>query len=244
MQITCPNCATRYQLPDNSVPAAGRKVKCRSCGHIWMQRPPEPEEAFERTAIYTSADDMPTEVRPMRDLPPAPSFHAGDSPPRHRAAAAAPPKKRRSIPGAGWLALAASLSAVIVGGALARQQVVHLWPPANLLYQTVGLGVAPPGVGLQLQNSRSEQRQDGASAILVVEGQIVNVSDQPQKVPRVRAVALDAEQKTLQTWTIEASASSLMPGEIATFFSAQRDPGPAALLKLTFEVDGVVAEKM
>lgn len=240
MQITCPTCATRYQLPDHSVPASGRKVKCRTCGHIWTQYPPAAvdDEPFERTALYSPQDDMLTEVRPMRDFAAAPSYHADDSPPP------APAKAKRRLPGIGWIALAASVVALIGGGAVARHQLVHLWPPANLLYQTVGLGVAPPGAGLQLQNSRSEQRQEGGAAILVVEGQIVNVTDKPLKVPRVKAVAMDSSQKPLQTWIIEASASSLMPGEIATFFSAQRDPGPAALLKLTFEADGVVAEKM
>jgi predicted Zn finger-like uncharacterized protein len=240
MQITCPTCATRYNLPDHSVPPSGRKVKCRSCGHVWMQFPPAAEEddPFERTALFTAADtsageDL-TEVRPVRAMPAAASYRDSD----------AKPKRRAPLPGVGWIALAASLAAVIGGGVVAREQVVHLWPPANLLYKTAGLEVLPPGAGLQLQNSRSEQRQEGGATILVVEGQIVNVSDRPQKVPRVKATALDSRQKPLQTWIIDASAASLQPGEIATFFSAQRDPGPAAVLKLTFDIAGVVAERM
>lgn len=232
MQISCPTCSTRYNLPDHSVPASGRKVRCKQCGHTWMQFPQVVEEdTFERTALFTDGpgDDFNdrTEVRPIRTFSAAPSVHAEKKP-------------RRALP-VGWLALAASLLAVVAGGVVARQQIVHLWPPANLLYKTAGLAVLPPGAGLQLQNPHSEHRQEAGAAILVVEGQIVNVSDQPQSVPRVKALALDAQQNLLQTWIIDASATSLQPGEIATFFSAQRDPGPVALLKLTFDADAKLA---
>lgn len=238
MQITCPTCSTRYNLPDNSVPPAGRKVKCRQCGHVWMQFPPaQEEEHFERTALYTDSEDL-TEVRPVRSMPSAPSYRDESNAPPSKT------KRRFPLPSVAQIALAASVIGVLVGGFMAREQIVYLWPPANLIYQTVGIGVPPPGAGLQLQNSRSEQRQEGGALVLVVEGQIVNVSDRPLKVPRVRAMALDAEQKPLQSWVIDASAASLQPGEIATFFSAQRDPGPAAMLKLTFDLPGVVAERM
>jgi predicted Zn finger-like uncharacterized protein len=43
MIISCPHCATRYQIGDANFPAAGRTVRCAKCGQSWLQAPPSPE---------------------------------------------------------------------------------------------------------------------------------------------------------------------------------------------------------
>ncbi len=35
IEIVCPSCQARYQLPDDSIGAEGRKVSCSSCSHKW-----------------------------------------------------------------------------------------------------------------------------------------------------------------------------------------------------------------
>lgn len=40
MKISCPVCSASYMVPDTAIGAAGRKVKCASCGHHWHQDPP------------------------------------------------------------------------------------------------------------------------------------------------------------------------------------------------------------
>jgi len=48
MIVTCPNCQTRYNLPDDKVPAGGAKVKCSKCAHVFKSDPPPtPEEEVE-----------------------------------------------------------------------------------------------------------------------------------------------------------------------------------------------------
>jgi len=49
MIVTCPNCSTRFNLPDNKVPANGIKVKCSKCAHVFKaEHPPAtPEEEVE-----------------------------------------------------------------------------------------------------------------------------------------------------------------------------------------------------
>ena len=37
MIITCPECATRYQIDASGFPDEGRDVKCTSCSHKWFQ---------------------------------------------------------------------------------------------------------------------------------------------------------------------------------------------------------------
>lgn len=38
-KITCPSCKTSYELPDGSIDAKGRKVKCASCSIKWVAKP-------------------------------------------------------------------------------------------------------------------------------------------------------------------------------------------------------------
>lgn len=49
MIVTCPNCQTRYNLPDAKVPPGGTKVKCSKCAHVFKAEAPPatPEEEVE-----------------------------------------------------------------------------------------------------------------------------------------------------------------------------------------------------
>lgn len=49
MIVTCPNCTTRYNLPDSKIPAGGAKVKCSKCAHVFKAElpPASPEEEVE-----------------------------------------------------------------------------------------------------------------------------------------------------------------------------------------------------
>lgn len=217
MILTCPTCSTRYTVSDSAVGPAGRKVRCRSCGHVWFQAPP----AEEHTLL--AEDTLGSELR------------SAFAPPerKRKEKAAGRPRNRGSL--IGWAVFGAVVAGLVAAGYLLRAQIVQLWPPAALLYQTAGLAVEPPGAGLQLQNVRSEQRLDNGVTVLVVEGQIINVSDAERAVPKVRAVSMGFDRKPVQSWTIDVSSPQLLPGEIATFHSTQRDPGAVAEVMITFE---------
>ncbi|WP_084536363.1 zinc-ribbon domain-containing protein [Azospirillum halopraeferens] len=226
MIISCPMCSKRYTVPDSAVGPDGKKVRCSHCGHTWYEYPRLHADAGPGPAPEDGEGGMAAAVRsppPARAEPPA------RKPP--------PAARRRIAPRvlAGWLGLAAAVALLVVGGVAGRHEVVRLWPPAALLYDTVGLPVEPPGTGLQLRNVRSEQRDDAGTPVLVVEGQIVNVSEMERAVPDVVALSLGPDRRPVEEWRIEVSSHRLLPGEIATFHSARRDPGLVAEVMVTFE---------
>ena len=61
MIIGCPNCETKYNLPDDKIPPEGRKVKCSKCGHMFRAAPPPstPEEEVEVLLDETASAEPP-----------------------------------------------------------------------------------------------------------------------------------------------------------------------------------------
>jgi predicted Zn finger-like uncharacterized protein len=58
MKITCPNCTTSYQVPDNYLGDKGRKVKCANCGDTWLAKAEADEAKSLEQALDTSKDDV------------------------------------------------------------------------------------------------------------------------------------------------------------------------------------------
>ena len=69
MIITCPECATRYDVDDERFSSAGRSVRCTACGEAWFVPAPEP-----------------IDVDPIEELTPAKRAPQGasDSKPKRR----------------------------------------------------------------------------------------------------------------------------------------------------------------
>lgn len=53
MIITCPNCETKFEVPETALGSAGRKLKCAKCHHVWFQSP-LPPAAPEAPAVEPS----------------------------------------------------------------------------------------------------------------------------------------------------------------------------------------------
>ena len=63
MNITCPNCQTRYKINPQAL-GQGRTVRCTACGHRWLVVPPTAEPPVT---------ELPPAVEPQAEPPPAES---------------------------------------------------------------------------------------------------------------------------------------------------------------------------
>lgn len=142
--------------------------------------------------------------------------------------------KPRSTRG-GWILLLLLVCGLGAGLFFGRAQIVAAWPPAALLYEKIGYPAPVPGEGLLIRNIRVERLMEGSTMILVVQGEVVNLTDELATVPPMKAHLRDLQRKELQDWEFEANRLDLSPGEIAAFRTEFVNPaGEAADIVVTF----------
>ncbi len=249
MIVSCPNCATRFEVPESALGSAGRKVRCGQCAHLWLQRPDgSTEEPPEVPAPYAEPPEP-----PVRDWEPPPQAEAGEdvhaepheAPPRRRrfgrgeeepdAAAPRRPRRRALVAVLALLLLAGIGAGTVllrrgddVGGSLVDRVAAML-----------GAAREMPGQGLNFENVATARRNDAGVAVLVVTGEVVNTTGEPRIVPPLRGSLLGADNKELQNWTFNASVERLEPGQRTKFETTLRQPTSEATdIKVTFSVPG------
>jgi predicted Zn finger-like uncharacterized protein len=248
MILTCPSCAQRYRLPPDSIGPAGRKVRCRACGHQWHAAPGEPTPTVEATeAAQPPAPPPPAPVPPSpAALPPEPP-RAGEAPPPPPQPTVEPaplppvvagPARRRERGGGtvAWLSLLL-LALVAVALYLGRHQVVEALPAVAPYLQMVGIPVTVQS-GLELRNLTSSRSFEGGRPLLLVEGEIHNLAGQERQVPRVRVALLDDSRTEVEFGLFDAEAATLAPGASTRFVARLVDPPAAAKTYAVSLADG------
>jgi predicted Zn finger-like uncharacterized protein len=62
MIITCPNCQTKYQVADQAIGSAGRKVQCANCHQSWKASAPREDRPPKPRIVAGTDTDMPEPV--------------------------------------------------------------------------------------------------------------------------------------------------------------------------------------
>lgn len=221
MILTCPQCATRYQVDANKFPPSGRNVRCAKCGHVWHQLGPESDaEAEAREAVAprmgeaASAETATAVHAPMRPLRPVVQEAGGDT-------ARSSSLGRAALVG-GWLLLVVLVLAIGWAAIALRDNVVTWLPQSASLYAAVGLPVNPRGMDFTGIAYR-KQVEDG-QIVLAVTGNIVNRSTHELTVPPVRVALFDGDKHELYHWTFVAGVTTLKPGETTRFRTRLSSP--------------------
>jgi predicted Zn finger-like uncharacterized protein len=223
MILTCPQCATRYQIPDNKFPPEGRKVRCAKCGQVWFQATPapEPEPAPASAAGVDRASPRFAGPQSRPDL-------SGDA-----AGAPQAPKtpKRQRAPGermaavAGWIGLIAVLGLIIWGGIHYREAIAQVWPQTASLYAALGL---PANRGIAFENVNYRRETQAGQPVLIVNVTVVNANAREVTVPHIQVVLMDSQQRSVDRWIFAPPQKRLSPGARMTFTTSRANPPPSA----------------
>ena len=224
MILTCPECATRYQIDPAQFPPEGRKVRCAKCSHVWFQAAPAPdpepeiahvEEHVEETVAPEPAPAEPAAAQRAAFAPAATSYYEEEE--HHRTNEV--PRPRRGLRGVGlalgWLVLALILAGTGWITVRFRQDIASLWPQSASLYSALGLHVNTRGIEFADKNARFET--ENGQNVLLISGDLVNITSHELTVPPIRVSLSDDDRRELYHWSFSSAVPTLAPGKSVSF---------------------------
>jgi predicted Zn finger-like uncharacterized protein len=230
MILSCPSCQTRYVVPDSAIGPTGRKVRCANCRHSWFQEPAPLDlasPAAPPVPVQPAPSALTSEPAPWPEAP-APTAAAPAQPSGYDHEDDSYVRPRRN-PAKLWT-IAAILVAVLLAGATFAIQYFGL-PEIG---QQIGLPVQSSDA-LGLDGDAERRRLASGNELLEVRGEIVNRTDQVQRVPQIRAELKDGQSRVVYTWSIAPPVRELQPRGRVAFTSANVDvPRGGSTVSLTF----------
>ncbi|CAN5599800.1 zinc-ribbon domain-containing protein [soil metagenome] len=228
MILECPECRTRYLVPDSAIGPDGRTVRCANCKHSWFQAAP-----LLDLVARAEAPTSPAPTQAERYVPPAADDrHAGDE--NYDAFAHHPPFRPRRNPAKRWTIAAIVAGVVMIAGVGAIATL-----GSGDLGTLIDLPLAQHETPLRLIDNPIERRDlDNGSEMFAISGKVVNPTDLRQHVPDIRAELHDAQGRLVYSWTIRPEATELPPKGSVAFNSAKLDvPVNSKQLVLSFAAD-------
>ena len=211
MIIDCPECGVQFRLDAQLLEPRGRRLRCSGCQSVWFQDRPQ-----DTASPAQGARSEGQQAAPYPE-PPLDGFDA-----RRRTPRTTPlPKPVRKTRGGGLFAMLVLV--LVVGGTGAglwygRKDIVTFEPRAMILYDLVGMTVFPVGEGLDLVDMKTERgRGEAGESLVVISGQIENVTPKAIVIPRLQASLLDADGQALTRKTLKLEQEALAPGQKQAF---------------------------
>jgi len=232
MILECPECRTRYLVPDSAVGVTGRTVRCANCRHSWFQEGPALPPLAATTPLGDDAATLPSTGFAPAGYAPSPLVESAPlaEPSYDAFAHRAPFRPRRNM---ARIRTIASIAAGLIMLALVG---VILWTTAPGLAQQAGFNIGPAQSPLRIVDNPIERRQmTNGSELFAVSGRITNPSAAAQRVPDLRADLRDSDGHVVFSWTITPQQRTLPANGAIDFNSAQVDvPATSKRLDLSF----------
>ncbi|TCT11821.1 putative Zn finger-like uncharacterized protein [Tepidamorphus gemmatus] len=124
---------------------------------------------------------------------------------------------------------AALVGAVLAGAAAAvyyREDVVRALPSAAALYELVGLPVNLRG--LEFANLSYRRDFEDGIPVLILEGEIVNIRNEPLPVPAIRFGLRGRSGEEIYAWSVEPRQKVIEPAAVMPFRTRLASPPRAA----------------
>lgn len=232
MILECPQCRSRYLVPDGAIGHDGRTVRCANCRHSWFQDgaiPPSPSPVAVTPAAPTPdvADAAPVVAQPA-EPPPLPPEVNDPAAAETVAIASRPPRRN---PARRWTVAAVAAGLLMIAGVG-----IILWSSAPGLLARVGLPIGAAESPLRLVDNPIERRNlTNGSELFAISGKVLNPSASAQRVPDIRADLRDAGGRIVFSWTITPQQRTLAAKSAMDFNSAKLDvPAASKRLELSF----------
>ena len=216
MILTCPSCATRYLIDPAALGETGRMVRCARCSHSWTERPP--------VDMPKQVDVLPPPER-VTPLPPGSNLPALNNAPRRQGWIE-------------WVALVLVIAGIGASGYFARDKIIETWPEAALIYARLGLGEEAVVIGIELRNVKQSTSIVNDQTVVNLTGEIFNISDRNQAVPKVIADIMDKNRNVIRTWIVTPRSNQLLPGEKTEFDDDYADP-PKEAVQISVRLEGI-----
>lgn len=214
MIISCPRCGTRYRIDVAQIGEEGRDVRCSHCTKVWFATPrPDPDEL--------GVTEPEAAVSPPLEEPPV-----------ERSAAGFELRKQTRVL-ASWLFLVILVLA-IAGFIVGRHEIATALPQTAALYQRIGLPLTFD-TKLEFRRLSSAQNVVDEVPMLIVEGEIFNVSGEATLLPPLRLDLLTEELEVVASETYDLDIERLAPGSTREFeIRFEKPPEEAQSFRLTF----------
>ena len=250
MILTCPECASRYFVDDSKVGAAGRVVRCASCGHRWNARneaavddlfdEPEPPTLASQ---LESADQLPETAAEVEE-PPVSALPGEELPKVFRARADAERRLREATAtGVIWAGMAAAMAVIVVAALIFRIDVVKILPGSAGAYAAVGLPVNTVGLVIDRDSIKAQPvMQDGHAAVTIT-GTIRNITEHDVLAPPLRVELLNKQEKRVAGQLAAAADAKIPPGQMRHFsITFLNPPRTAKDLQIGFATEAGAAK--
>jgi len=254
MILTCPECASRYFVDDSKVGAAGRVVRCASCGHRWTARNTDGDDLFDEPEAPTLASQV-EDAAAASELaasgegddaqePPVSALPGEELPKVFRARADAERRLREATAtGVIWAGMAGVMAVVVVAALIFRIDVVKILPGSAGAYAAVGLPVNTVGLVIDSGSIKAQPvMQDGHAAVTIT-GAIRNITEHEVLAPPLRVELLNKQEKRVAGQLAAAADAKIPPGEVRHFsITFLNPPRTAKDLQIGFATEAGAAK--